>query len=260
MTWVRLDDLFTDHPKLAGISDAAFRLHVAALCYCGRWGTDGKVPKAALSGLYPKQPARRAVELVDAGLWHTSSHLCDVCPPIDARAYVVHAFLEYNPSGGEVDEAAQKRVEKARRAARARWEKDAHEHAHSNTQALPGGMLADAPSPVPGLVTSLPGTWEPPDPQPVDDDEEFAATTTPIDPVEITVRAVFDRCAKQRMTGIKANNPTAYTASVLNNLELEHGDGLRRAIETHPNAPVDVLAGWVLGEANSLASYRVVAS
>lgn len=40
MSWFHLDDNFPDHRKVAGLSDAAFRLHVAGLAYCSRGLTD----------------------------------------------------------------------------------------------------------------------------------------------------------------------------------------------------------------------------
>ena len=44
MPWVKLDDGFTDHPKIASLSDSAFRTFVTALCYCNKNLTDGFVP------------------------------------------------------------------------------------------------------------------------------------------------------------------------------------------------------------------------
>lgn len=77
-----------------------------------------------------------------------------------------------------------------------------------------------------------------------------------IDPIEVTVRAVFERCADAKTHGIVPNAPGPYRTRVLKNLELEHGHELRAVIATHPDAPVQTLAGWVLGEANSLNAYR----
>lgn len=95
-----------------------------------------------------------------------------------------------------------------------------------------------------------------------DDEEVVEEPPPPIDPVDIKIRAVLERCADVKIAQVaKPNNAVAYRRTVLANLELDNAEKLRAVItETHPNAPVDVLAGWVLGEANSLASYRVVAS
>lgn len=45
MTWTWLSDTFTDSPHVAALSDAAFRLHICALVWCNRYGTDGAVPR-----------------------------------------------------------------------------------------------------------------------------------------------------------------------------------------------------------------------
>jgi hypothetical protein len=67
VSWVRLDDAMPEHPKIAGLSDAAFRLHVSALCYSGRHLTDGEISRGVLRLL--GVPPRRAAELVSAGVW-----------------------------------------------------------------------------------------------------------------------------------------------------------------------------------------------
>ena len=46
MTWVKVDDALPEHPKVARLSDAAFRVHISALCYSARNLTDGKLEVA----------------------------------------------------------------------------------------------------------------------------------------------------------------------------------------------------------------------
>lgn len=249
MTWVKVDDGFAEHPDVVGLSDAAFRLLVASFCYCGRNNTDGRLARGALA-----MPPKRVRELIAAGRWHQPGHECECCPPVAPGTYYVHKFLAYNPSAEEVEVTQGRRSEKARKAARARWDKPP-----SNAPSMPDAkletVLADAPVPNPSVVTSLPSTSEPPESQPVDDEKSFAEPT-PIDRLEVTVRAVFDRCAEARMKGIAPNAPGPYRARVLANLETEHGTDLRRIIQSHASAPVETLAGYVLGEPNSLSRYR----
>lgn len=105
MTWVRLDDQFADHPKIVGLSASAFRLHVTAICYAARQETDGVIPRAAAFVV-----KRIAGELVAAGLW-------DAHP----RGYVVHDYLDYNPSASELlSKRHAKRMAGAKGAA-SRW-------------------------------------------------------------------------------------------------------------------------------------------
>ena len=105
MGWLRLDDAFGDHPKVAGLSDRAFRAHVLGLLYCARQLTDGFVPQA----LAPS--ARVTGELERAGLWSPNK-----------RGWVIHDFLDYNPSKAEtLDKRAAKSMAGAKGAA-VRWQ------------------------------------------------------------------------------------------------------------------------------------------
>lgn len=100
MSWVRIDDRFPRHPKIVGLSDAAFRLHVTGLCYCAEHLTDGRITKMAVRLLGANR--RQLDELAEAGVWLE-----------DEDAWTVHDFLEYNPSKEKVkrerEEAADRR-------------------------------------------------------------------------------------------------------------------------------------------------------
>jgi hypothetical protein len=56
------------HPKIAGLSDKAFRLYIAGLCYASEYLTDGTIPLAAARRLDGWSP-RTVAELRAAGLW-----------------------------------------------------------------------------------------------------------------------------------------------------------------------------------------------
>lgn len=92
MPWVRLDDRFTDHAKIDGLSDAAFRLHVAALCHCNRDLTDGFVAVAKVARLVPNFRRRTPAELVAAGVWDE----------VDG-GWRIHDYLEFQPSKAKVE-------------------------------------------------------------------------------------------------------------------------------------------------------------
>jgi hypothetical protein len=76
MTWVRLDDTFAEDPRLDAAGPLALALHVAALCYCSRLLTDGKLTETALRRLLPgiDAPDVEAMNLVDAGLWRVTNN------------------------------------------------------------------------------------------------------------------------------------------------------------------------------------------
>jgi hypothetical protein len=83
--WVKLDDSFPDHPKIARLSDAAFRLHIRALCYCARFLTDGDLPSSFC------RVSKAVKEVVQAGLWE---------PLLDG--WRVHDWLAYNRTKAQV--------------------------------------------------------------------------------------------------------------------------------------------------------------
>lgn len=99
MSWANLDDGFADHPKILGLSDAAFRLHTCALCWCSRRGTDGAVvPRdlKTLGSMIQSQvdPARLvADELVPAKLWD----------PTDA-GWQIHNWKKRNKPAAKIEE------------------------------------------------------------------------------------------------------------------------------------------------------------
>jgi len=72
MAWVKFEDDFFTHPKVAPLSDGAFRLWVQSIAYSNRHGLDGYIPKASLRQFSSTVRGRmRCVnELIAAGLWH----------------------------------------------------------------------------------------------------------------------------------------------------------------------------------------------
>lgn len=88
MAWVKIDDQFTDHPKVVAVGPVAGWLYLCGLTYCSRFLTDGHIPAAQVRRLADvKNPDRLAAALVEAGLWES----CD-------GGYRVHDYLDYNPS------------------------------------------------------------------------------------------------------------------------------------------------------------------
>ena len=96
MVWARLDDDFPQHPKVLGLSDPAFRLHVAAICYSAKWLTNGVVPFKIVGGLHPDAMGAfgYADELVAAKVWDKDESV---------ELYRIHDFLAYNKSREQVE-------------------------------------------------------------------------------------------------------------------------------------------------------------
>lgn len=113
LPWIRLDTTIGDHPKILElIEDKAFQaafMHVMAMTYCGKHGTDGFVPRSALPFIHGR--AVDAKRLVAVGLWEESK-----------GGWLINGWDEYQLS----DDAAKKRRERAQKAAAARWSKEQH--------------------------------------------------------------------------------------------------------------------------------------
>ena len=104
MTWVKLDENMVDHPKVAQLSDRAFRLHICGISYSNRHLTDGSIPIQIAHKLVTPRAAHYAAELVTAGVWEQK----------DPTTYFVHDYGDYQPSKAEVLELRQKRADAGR--------------------------------------------------------------------------------------------------------------------------------------------------
>lgn len=112
LPWIRLDTALPDHPKILALIDghkdgrATAFVHICALAYAGRHGTDGFLPEPALPRVNGRQAD--AQRLVQVGLWHP-----------DQGGWTINGWREFQAS----DESTQARSDRARKAAAARWGK-----------------------------------------------------------------------------------------------------------------------------------------
>lgn len=88
MTWIKLDDKSPRHPKIAGLSDRAFRWWICGLCYASEFLTDGELPACFLATV----PAKIHGELVVAGLWRN-----------DGDRVRIHDYLRHQTSRAAVE-------------------------------------------------------------------------------------------------------------------------------------------------------------
>lgn len=159
MTWVKIDDGITEHPKIIAVGPIGFWVNAQAICYCARNLTDGFIPAsvARMFGLNGTEhigidearvkrkgkviatSGRDAHEIdwpevmVDAGLWEETE-----------GGYLVHDYLAYNPS--------KERVLKER----AFWRQRQGRHRRPETALLPGvtdGVTVGVTGGVTGGVT-----------------------------------------------------------------------------------------------------------
>lgn len=136
MTWARLDDGFDEHPKIDALSDGAFRLHVTGIVASARNLTDGHIAAVKVRRLTPNYEPEHLAELLEAGLWERHG-----------EDFIVHDFLDYNPSREQVIADRERRSNAGRKAADARWHgsRNANRMADGMAGANASGIVADDP-------------------------------------------------------------------------------------------------------------------
>jgi len=113
MTWLKVDDGFPTHRKVLSIPRGPRRLAaVGAWTLAGAWVAgnlnNGRIPAGVLDEL--AIGPRVVADLLAAGLWTENG-----------SGYVMHDYLDYNPSADKVEKErreASERQRKARDAAR----------------------------------------------------------------------------------------------------------------------------------------------
>lgn len=104
---IRLDHTMPENPKIVGLSDAAFRLFVEAICFCSRQETDGKITAPMMRRLgRPKVVS----ELVDCGLLEVVDD-----------GFRVHDYLRHQRSSSEIAAFRQSKSESGAKGAHMRW-------------------------------------------------------------------------------------------------------------------------------------------
>jgi len=104
MTWVKIDDLMPENPKILEVGPAAAWLYVCAICYAGRNITDGFIPFAAISRLISGEKraiSRQIAALVAANLLHEGE-----------GGYHIHDYHEHQASRDQVQEKRRKTRER----------------------------------------------------------------------------------------------------------------------------------------------------
>jgi len=129
MPWVRLDDEFYDHRKVADLDPAVMLacigLHTLALCWCNHNLTDGVVPvnqvfrlAGDLSLAVPSGSPRELIdELVRVGMWEI--HECDERGR--ATSFAIHDYLDYQPSRARHEADIRRKSEGGKKGMASRW-------------------------------------------------------------------------------------------------------------------------------------------
>lgn len=242
MTWAKLDDQYFRHPKSRAAGKDGRALDLAAICYSSSALTDGFISKDALPLIAAEAGVRPTVarKLVEVGRWDDA-----------IGGYQIHNYETRQRTRAEVDaerEATRDRVKRHRDKRRSNGVTSIVGNGVGNNEVTASEVDTETDTDHPLQPCS-----EPPAVENLDDDTRSATPT--IDPAAITIRAVLDRCTDARMTTAQPRNRPAYRATVFAEFQARSGE-LAAVIATHPGAPVDVLAGWLLDEPNTLHAYR----
>jgi len=127
MTWIKLDDRAPRHPKLASLTDRAFRWWILGLCYASEFLTNGVLHPV----FWKRTPPSARKELSTGKLWDWED-----------PNFVIHDYLEHQTS--------RESVEKERRRNRERRRSDRRDDAGSTsgtTDGTPAGTPEDLPPP-----------------------------------------------------------------------------------------------------------------
>ena len=142
MVWARIDDHYTTHPKLNAAGPLAIAVDVAGICYCALNLTDGYIPETALSILLNMpitQIRKQVARLIEVGRWETKE-----------GGYLVHDFLDYNPSAEEVLGKRQKEADR-----KAEWRERRKPLSQGSPKNVPPNVPPDVPPNVPPIVPPL---------------------------------------------------------------------------------------------------------
>lgn len=107
MGWARMDDGYMDHPKIMDAGPWAELLDRRAIEHCAKYETDGLVSKSGLRRIsrdIPKVP-QRVLSLIECGRWSLN----------ETGGWLVHDFLEFNPSKEEKQTQREQGRERQRR-------------------------------------------------------------------------------------------------------------------------------------------------
>lgn len=212
MAWVRLDDHFDEHPKMAQVGPLGIALWAAGLAYCNRNLTDGFIPWAVAEKLLSwefagerdnKGRRKRFTIAVTSGM-----HGEDVTPDLVISllleaglwdevdgGYCVHDYGDYQPSKADVlaDKEAKQRAGRAGGKARAEAAAQARAQAESKHVLKQNPSRAQAESKqnaskTPSKTQAKSKPDPDPDPDPKDSNANALSSSPPPDSEDIGFR------------------------------------------------------------------------
>ena len=128
MPWAKFDDRFNQHPKVIAAGPLAIALHMRAIVYSAQYLTDGVIRRRTLRhiidwgddeddfGGRPPSNIALAKRLVNAALWEEAG---------DGEGWVIHDYLDYNPSREDAERLKAARTEAGRKGGRSKGSPEA---------------------------------------------------------------------------------------------------------------------------------------
>jgi len=158
--WVKFDDQFADHPKIKSVGAIGLALQAAAICYCGRYLTDGFLSFSVADSLI--RTVLSPITKEDGKIWTialTSGMSGEDADETDWKSlmvkaglwdeheagYIVHDYLDYNPSKREYLQLQKKK----RVAGQAGGQASAQARGQASAQAESKQELKQNPTPYP---------------------------------------------------------------------------------------------------------------
>lgn len=147
MPWAKLDDGFTDHPKIIDAGPLAGWLYVCGLTYSARLLTDGFIPQGQVRKLADVDNAMDlAARLLEVGLWERTD-----------GGFRIHDYLEYNPSAAHIKEERKAAQERMRKVRSREVQANNEDVRLNNERSSPAGSPeVHQPRPVPSRPTPVP--------------------------------------------------------------------------------------------------------
>lgn len=176
LPWVKIDDGAAEHPKVQALSNGAFRVWFAGLCYCNRRLSDGHIEEPVAAGLAFQADRSRwealLEELCTAPEGFASS-LWEKTP----TGYRVHDYLDYQPTRKKVlaeRAAARRRMRKVRAGSRSGERSGEHRGSRSGERSVepPAERPRNTAAGSAEVPSQVRGKFRDPGPLPVEDTQK----------------------------------------------------------------------------------------
>lgn len=170
MPWVRIDDGFVRHPKVAAAGPLAIALQVAALCYCNQELTDGFIPRSVAATLLhwetpdPSDGGYNCIGVIHDraalnGDWHAASILdWTFVAGLMVQSglwhevpggFQIHDFTDYQPTKAQVIAQHEAKVAAGRAGGQASAQARASADGQASAQAESKQKSSPTPYPIP---------------------------------------------------------------------------------------------------------------